>query len=482
MPKLVRGCLGLLCVLSFAACAGKSDSLGLVENEQTKTYAEAFAPAREALRAGRFDELVAKMNTNPSSEDGQRMSDEDAKERLIARNSELAIVERGLLTLNSGDFERALLFFDAAEQKMEQSEAEGVLSSFGSAVSKGAFSALFGAEEVRDYAMRGYEKVMLLNYKALCYMLLGDRKAYNVTRKAIDKQQEEWEKFREMLAALEEEQTKQGGQMASVAGRVDADNRDAATRKKAAMVPNAYVNPFGDYMNAMLMEMDSIADSSLRDNARIAYQKVLDNNKDCSAARTALNQVRKGVPRGRKLVHVILADGFAPERKEMSKGYQVDQLKAVVNYAEAMPVPTQVAGARVSFGGSSSRLASLSKLESIILRDDQDRLPLRTSMIALALLRSGAASAFLGDFGVKIASSMQRPDTRSWLSLPNQVVVARMYVPANTTKIRLDTLSGKGGVLASATVPIAAQGPTVVYAVSYDSQLRAYANKHSWVK
>lgn len=481
MPKFVRGCLGLLCVLGLAACAGKSDSLGLVEGEQTKTYAEAFAPARDALRAGRFDELVAKMNTNPSNADGERLSDEETKEKLIARNSELAIVERGLLTLNSGDFERALLFFDAAEQKMEQTEAENPFSSFGSAVSKGAVSALFGAEEVRDYVMRGYEKVMLLNYKALCYMLLGDRRAYNVTRKAIDKQQEEWEKFKEMLAALEEEQAK-GGQMADVAGKVDADDRDAATKKKAAMVPNAYVNPFGDYMDAMLMEMDSLADSSLRDNVRIAYQKVVENNKDCSVARTAASQARKGVPRGKKLVHVILADGFAPERKEMTKGYQVDQLKAVVNYAEAIPVPTMVGGARVSFAGSSARLASLSRMESIILRDDQDRLPLRTGMIALALLRSGAASAFLGDFGVKVAASMQRPDTRSWLSLPNQVIVARLYVPTGTTQIKLDTLSAKGGVLASTTVPIAKQGPTVVYAVSYDKQLRAYANKHSWIK
>ena len=65
---------------------------------------------------------------------------------------------------------------------------------------------MLGSEEMANYELRGYEKVMLLNYKALCYMLMGDRKAYNVTRRAIDLQQAEWEKFKEMLAKNEEEQ------------------------------------------------------------------------------------------------------------------------------------------------------------------------------------------------------------------------------------------------------------------------------------
>lgn len=473
---------GLLCTLGLMACAGKSDTLGLVNNEQTKTYAEAFAPAREALLTGRFDELVAKMNVNPYGREGKQLSDEEAKDMLIEKNSELAIVERGLLTLNCGDLERALLFFDAAEQKMEKIEAEGMMSKIADCF-KGLLPGILPfPEEMRGYAMRGYEKVMLLNYKALCYMLLGDRRAYNVTRKAIDKQQEEWEKFKEMMAEFEAKQAQGDKRVADMARKVKVDDRDAATKKKAAMVPNAYVNPFGDYMDAMLMELDGITDRSIRDNARIAYRKVFDNNKDCTVARTAMQQVRNGVPRGKKLVHVILADGFAPERKEISKGYQFDQLKAVVNYAEVTPVPTEVTSARVKFGSTATKLTSLSKMESIILRDDQDRLPLRATMFALALLRSVLADKYGGDVGRRIIAATQRPDTRSWLSLPHQVMVARLYVPTRATQIKLDTLAAKGTVLASATVPIAKKGPTVVYAVSYDKQLRAYANKHSWIQ
>ena len=132
-------------------------------------------------------------------------------------------------------------------------------------------------------------------------------------------------------------------------------------------------------------------------------------------------------------------------------------------------------------------MSSLSQIESIVLRDEQDNMPWRYTMMALGLIRSGAVGALsekagLGSvLGAGAASKLQRPDTRSWLSLPNKVLVARMYVPANTKQITVETLS-KGNVFASTKVDIAAEGPTVVYAVSYDKQLRAYANKNSWVK
>lgn len=471
--------LGL--VISLSACAGKSDSLGLVDNEQTKTYAEAYAPARTALMEGNIATLLEKLDQQYVTEDGDKMSRDDIIDELVKKNSELSIIERGLLMLNSGNFEKALLYFDAAEIKMEQTEAESGMYKFGSTVAKGGIASLLGAEEINDYTMRGYEKVMLYNYKALCYMLLGDRKAYNVTRRAIDKQQEEWEKFKELLAKFEEKKAEQNAETKEIASQIDVDTRDADTKKKAELVPNAYVNPFGDYMNALLMELDSIDDKSIRDNSIIAYKKVLENNKDCATATTAIKEVRKGLPKGKKLVHILLADGFSPERKESTQGYQIDKLKAVVNFATATPIPSNVLGARVSYAGAKQNFSSLSKMESIILRDDQDRLPFRTAMVTLALLRSGAASAFLGDLGVGLVAKMQRPDTRSWLTLPNKVIVARLYVPNATKQLTIETFDANKKTMAQTSVAIADKGPTVVYAVSYDKQLSAFANKNSWI-
>lgn len=476
-------------------------------------------------------------------------------------------MERGLLALNTGDVDRALFFFDAAEEKLNLAEDQTGVTDQAAGASKSLLASVTGAKELADYEVRSYEKVMLLNYKALCYMLKGDRKAYNVTRRAIDLQQEEWEKFQQEKAKFEEEhpelfdekaqkeaakkqaaakakaeaeakakaeaqkkaqaqqqansqQAKEGlaglagafggmfggsdtkssteaaGDAAQTAvgaldalaalpeiiGGINVDDRSAETKKKAGLVTSAYVNPFGDYMNALLQEFDSLEDRSLRDNARISYEKVVENNKDCKAAVVAKKDVMKGLRKNQKLVQVILSDGFAPYQKESSKSFRVGKYQATLNYANATPVDTPVVGAKVMAGGKTTRMSSLTKMESIILRDEQDRMPWRVFDTAMALLRSGMAHDKLGVLGDALASSVQHPDTRSWLSLPNQVLVSRLVVPANLKTIDISTVDKSGKVLAKNTVKIAEKGPTVVYAVNYGTHLQTFANEFSWVK
>lgn len=320
------------------------------------------------LFAGKFDELKAKVLENGKDKEGKELTKEEAYEKLLTSASELSIMERGLLALNTGDVDRALFFFDAAEEKLNLAEDQTGVTDQAAGASKSLLASVTGAKELADYEVRSYEKVMLLNYKALCYMLKGDRKAYNVTRRAIDLQQEEWEKFQQEKAKFEEEhpelfdekaqkeaakkqaaakakaeaeakakaeaqkkaqaqqqansqQAKEGlaglagafggmfggsdtkssteaaGNAAQTAvgaldalaalpeiiGAINVDDRSADTKKKAGLVTSAYVNPFGDYMNALLQEFDSLEDRSLRDNARISYEKVVENNKDCKA-------------------------------------------------------------------------------------------------------------------------------------------------------------------------------------------------------
>ena len=199
----------LLAVAVSAALAGcattRSDSLGLAENEAVKTYAEAYQPARDMLFAGKFDELKAKVLENGKDKEGKELTKEEAYEKLLTSASELSIMERGLLALNTGDVDRALFFFDAAEEKLNLAEDQTGVTDQAAGASKSLLASVTGAKELADYEVRSYEKVMLLNYKALCYMLKGDRKAYNVTRRAIDLQQEEWEKFQQEKAKFEEE-------------------------------------------------------------------------------------------------------------------------------------------------------------------------------------------------------------------------------------------------------------------------------------
>ena len=564
--------------LLLSGCATHSDKLGFAENEGTKTYAEAYEPARNMLLQGQWDQVRAKLLENSSKEvkeelqgdDGEirqtvrteKLTNDEEMERLIKEQSELSLVERGLLTLNVGDFERALFYFDAAEEKLGLTESDDSAAGAASKYGKSGMAVLLGSEEMANYELRGYEKVMLLNYKALCYMLMGDRKAYNVTRRAIDLQQEEWEKFKTLLAENEKEQgdlkdevdkqpnpkvqdrqvgnskaaeydrqIKQAKQMVTELQKLrnssrispeqrpvidrqiqdtknqivqlekmktasvgaspdkmsisDVDDRSDEVKKKAGLVVSAYVNPFADYLNAMMMEIDGFDDPTMRQNAKIAYKKVVENNKDCLTAKSAVRNVERGLPRNQKLVQIILSDGFSPYQLEKTKVFPIPLddrvINAVVNYANATPVPTETVGASIKVGNQTTKLSSLTKMESLVLRDEQDRMPMRATMFGLAILRSAASGAFLGNLGSAIAGSIQHPDTRSWLTLPNQVFVARVSVPKSQKSLKLQTINAEGQPLATTDVKLAKDGPTVVYAVSYDKNIQVYANAFSWV-
>lgn len=569
--------LAVIGALMLSGCATHSDKLGFAEGETTKTYAEAYEPARQMLMLGQWDAVRAKLNENSTKEVKEEVEGEDGEirktvrhetltndeemERLIKEQSELSLVERGLLTLNVGDFERALFYFDAAEEKLGLTEEDSSITGAASDYGKSGLSMLLGTEELANYELRGYEKVMLLNYKALCYMLMGDRKAYNVTRRAIDLQQEEWEKFKQLLEENKDKQydmkesvgeapSQSSGRRApkteaehydfqieqarnmqkqlrevrnskdirpsdrpaldqkirEIDGQIkqlqkmktaavgtspdsmsmsDVDDRTAEVKKKAGLVASAYVNPFADYLNAMMMEIDGFDDPTMRQNAKIAYKKVVENNRDCTVAKTAVSQVEKGIGRNQKLVQILLSDGFSPYQLEKTKIFPIPMdnrvINAVVNYANATPVPTQTRGAVIKVGGKTTKLSSLTKMESLILRDEQDRLPMRATMFGLAIIRSATSGAFLGNLGSALAGSIQRPDTRSWLSLPNQVFVARVAVPKNQKTLKLQTMNAKDQPLATTDIKLAKEGPTVVYAVSYDKNIKVYANEFSWV-
>lgn len=540
--QLTLVAVSVAALLAGCATGTRSDSLGLTENESVKTYVAAYQPARDMLNAGQFDELKAKVLQNAVDKDGKALSNDEAYEKLIADASELSIMERGLIALNTGDVKRALFFFDAAEEKLNLTEDHATVGDTAGSAAKSGLAAVVGSAELADYKVRSYEKVMLLNYKALCHMLLGDRKAYNVTRRAIDLQQEEWEKFQQEKASFDEKmeklkaeaketaakqaetekpasakaeqpkaEEKQSGlgsflpaglssfgksdkaeeepatgvnavvELAGILAGLDVDDRSKAIVNKANLVSSAYVNPFGDYVNALLQEFDSLEDPALRDNARISYEKVVKNNKDCAAAKTAQKDVMKGLGANQKLVQVILSDGFSPYQVERSRDFQVGKYHATLNLANAVPVESDVVKARVKVGGKTVNMSSLTKMESIILRDEQDHMPWRTFSVATALVRSAVANEKLGILGGFAASAVQHPDTRSWLTLPNQVLVSRIVVPANQKTLEVSTLDKGGKTLSSATVELADKGPTVVYAVNYGTHMKAYANAFSWV-
>ncbi len=76
-------------------------------------------------------------------------------------------------------------------------------------------------------------------------------------------------------------------------------------------------------MAGIVQEFDSYEDKSLRDNARISYKKALELNPQSKAIKAAHSAMKKRPRKGRRLVHVVIADGFAPEKRTVQFDYNV---------------------------------------------------------------------------------------------------------------------------------------------------------------
>ncbi len=469
------------CMLATVGCTtvSNSDKLGLTtDNESFVSYLDAYAYAQNALLTGQFSELNQKMNSQFSG-----MNKDDMKDKLINESSSLSLAERGLLSLNTGDFEHALIYFDAAEQKMGKVEdytSEEKTGSFFKTL--GSFAT--GSDEISDYEMRGYEKVMVLNYKALTYLLMGNRASYNATRNAIDRQiaeREVWEKEKIKIEAEQEKQKKESADKSFFSSGEDwttlfTGKVSQYAKDSAEQVRSAFVNPFSDYLNAVVMEFDSLDDPSIADNAQKAYKEVLNSNPNCTVAKEAYKSI---VPeKNSRLVHIIWADGFAPHKTIAAMevpGVKLENNKSLVyKYSTFEPIDSKVDKARVTINKKNIALEQLSNVESLLFRDEQDSVSWRVTQMFSYVLRT----SLVGD----LAAMAQKPDTRSWLSLPKNVKVARLYVPNNTKEITIETLDNKGKVIATSKTPLADVGPTVVYAVSYNDQLVTYHNQKSWIE
>jgi len=282
-------------------------------------YSAEFRPVKEMLARGDLAGVEA-FYAQQTAEARQAAGHDEAK--LVEKVGLLNWVEQGTLSIDQGEFDNAARDFSYAERILDNRQQS-------SKVSDGFFGAMSflgetvsGQGDLHDYSGEGYERVLMLNYKSIAYLLKGERKAYNVARRSIDWQRLEQKRFEEIKQETEKklaEAQQEGSKSGSLIPGMDGGGFDSQYQRldrKALTVASAYVNPFGYYMAGMIQEFESYDDTSLRDNALIAYKKALKLNPTSAVLKKAVKDLGKSkAKRGRRLVHVVVADGFVPEKK-----------------------------------------------------------------------------------------------------------------------------------------------------------------------
>lgn len=423
-------------------------------------------------------------------------------------------VEVGTLMLDAGDFASARAAFDAAGLTSAGTAAtsnggggaRGLLRSIG----RGA-AALAGNAEMGAYNAPDYERVLQLNYLSLAYLLTGDAKAFNVAARVSDRQRDAFDDLNEKAARLQDEarvafeaeraaaeksladaqtNTEQQGGQTAVNGQLSAAY---ATPDfcKAPNLPSAFVNPLSFYINGIVYEVSSAQFREDRDTARISYEKALQlapNSAVLSAAVRDLNsqQVRPG-----RLVHVIVAEGFAPTRQAIRMQLNYENVQAPITIPRLTCHPSDIAAieVRTPDGKALTRLDTVANIEGIMLQRQKDREGITAAAVFTNALR-GAVENRLAQQNVIAGllvqakqSSFDRPDMRTWSTLPARVHGGRVYVPNDVSEVEVVSLNAQGQVIARSRATLDTQSrQNVVYARAVQETVAVTPAAQLWIR
>lgn len=405
-------------------------------------------------------------------------------------------LEQGTLAIDRGDYSGAEEGFSTSERILQDRKNQSSLVDWSKTALLTPLEFLSGNQELQDYPGEGYERVLMLNYKSIAYLLQGKREAYNVTRRAIDWQNDEKRAFEESLREAEEKLQKERKTQAEQAGKAQGALYDsritqdyADQNAKAVTVPSAYVNPFGYYMAGMVQEYESYDDWSLRENARISYTKALGLNPGSRVLKQAVKDMKQSSAPSSRLVHVVVADGFVPEKKMLTYtiAAQNETIPIKLTKYEADPSSVRRIEVQTVNGTRLAVLSPVADIEAICLRQQKDMEPFRQVKVLLAVASGivvNSAAKNIPIFGgilSKKREEMAAPDMRSWMSLPATIQAARLRLNRGVTKLKIVTYNRKGQRLASRTVNINGNSHDFVYARSLDKTMYAYAAKKLWM-
>lgn len=475
-----------------AAQAGGDLGIAMAGNRQIvyEGYSKQMLPTKQLLAQGKA---------------AQALQAQLPKQGGIGDLKMLPALEVATLAIDASKLDTAKQGFRNAELALSDKDGRSTVGGFLSGTKDTVLSTLTGNAELGEYPGAGYERVLMLNYKSIAHLLDGERSAYNVTRRAIDLQNIEKKRFdelvREAKEKIKEEEAKQrekGVDLNSFGLADVVEDQYQSTEKKALKVPHAFVNPFGFYIAGVVQELDSYEDSSLRDNARISYKKALELSPKSAVIKQAAADMRKPARKGRRLVNVIVADGFAPEKKLLKFDLSLGAaLPTTVELPVYEPVTSRVARVEIQTTGGKrwARASEVADISALALRFQKDAGPINQLRMMTTVVRNviegqawnqaqEQAGVFSSVFG-KLKESrdeLAHPDMRSWTTLPSRLLAARFFVPKSVSRIKVVAFDSKGRRLATQLVNIDKDSHNVVYVRVIDKTMYTSTSKPMWVK
>lgn len=417
--SLVKGGAVLL-LAGLAACSGPSGNMRKAVNAK--------------IAARDYEAAIARIQAEKETSYGRK-------------NMVLYYLDLGGVQQDAGRFKDSDKSLDAAERRMDELYTKSLSKAAGTLILN---------DNTTEYAGERFERSMLTVYRALDYLLAGDREGAMVEIRKISRLLQEY-----------------------------ADTYGAKT--------TAYKDDaFAQYLSSLLYEDDGRADDAriARTKARKAYELY--------AAAYGTPQPRleaAGDPSGAGELVFLHANGVAP--RKVSQSFSVAWKDAVLSldaskndeaesaqaknairagllgksisvaYPEYTQDPFVIAGSRVEAAGVAAETELAQDLSAIARKDlDERQAVIRTRAIARATVKFVVAKAASDQAAKKFGknswqhllaqattaaanAATEVADTRSWGTLPAQFRVARLRLPPGKHDIVVRYLNSAGGEIAT---------------------------------
>ncbi len=442
LPHCGRLCIWLAawtCILALNGCA---------------TYSNSFTKVEHELEKQQYDDAL-------------KTIDKQSKDK---KDHVLYLLNKGMVLRMKRDFVASNESLEAAKHEME--------SLYAASVSQNALSFVINDATV-SYAGDDYEQVLVHLYMALNYLELGQPYEARVEAQQIDI------KLREIEEKIPGSKFTEDALSEYLSGLI----YDELGEWSDAMI--SYRKAYEAYKKYQVNFSVPMPPMLKFDLVRLAKREGLTDElsryeKEFGIA-PAQRNTADGAPEG-ELVFV-LNSGLAPIKRERvirtfapppstivsarRRAEYMEQPTPPVMVDIALPYyesrPNRVAGARISVSGRQADTQLMENIDAIARASLNARMPAITARAIARAVAKGAiqesvdragqnrddpAVQLIGSLLVRVATiATERADTRSWLTLPADVQMARLPLPPGTYDVNVELLGNNGQVIETNVFP-----------------------------
>jgi hypothetical protein len=379
----------------------------------------------------------------------------------------LYALEAGRVSQIMGDAAASEKWFSQAADTYERNDEAARIRASGLAQST---AALVTNDNAVHYRAQPYERIFSYTFQALNYLAQGDATGAAVEFRRVDhtQRQQELDHQKQIAKAEEKNDDKDSIDTSQYDGYFQGLNG------AAALVRSGIQNAYSYYLTAAFWEGRGDYNDALVD-----YKQALQILPDADFLKADVARVSaklNGKASKNGLLVVALEQGFVPAKQPVGIPIPTTQGMVVINFptyqlnSMSNPLPMRVRAA-----DQYATTQPLARVDAIAARALKEEIP---GILTRQILRTTAKYALqkeanknfgaLGAFATQIYNLVsEQADLRSWLTLPANGQVARLELPPGEQSVELSLPGGN----ANLTVPIRAQGVTLIRVIDLGGQL-----------